>query len=105
MENWDKGDCAIIWTVLGTRECPPDSVLKQEFFGIQGSTFFRVNKFSNIWGIKVIFFIKCAKFNVDFKNEKNISKLFSVFNKIAFELVAGFSLSYEQSTCDQASMF
>ena len=35
--------------------------------------------------------------------EKKYEKLFLVFKIIAFELVAGISLNYEENTCDQPS--
>ena len=52
------------------------------------TTSFGVHYFGNISAIRVIFFAKCSKFNIDFKNaDKNRGKLF-VFEIITFELVA-----------------
>ena len=39
----------------------PKGVLKQKLFDIQGSIFFRVNNFQNIWDIKLIFFFRICK--------------------------------------------
>ena len=36
--------------------------------------------------------------------QKNFQKLFVAFKRIAFELVAGISLNYEENTCDQQWM-
>ena len=38
------------------------------------------------------------------KMQYNFEKLFLVFKIIAFEVVAGFSLIYEQNTCGRQSM-
>ena len=46
----------------------PKGVLKQEFYGIQVTTFFGMKTFGNIEVMKVIIFSKCWKFYVEFQN-------------------------------------
>ena len=49
-------------------------VLKQEFWGIEVTTFFRRNTFGHTETMKVIFFSKYSKFYVDFANAIKISE-------------------------------
>ena len=46
----------------------PKGVLKQEFYIIQVTSSFGMNKFGHIEAMKVIFSTKCSNFYVDFEN-------------------------------------
>ena len=62
--------------------------LKRDFLGIDLTIFLGVRNFGNTSAMRVIFFGKCSKLKVDFKNEKKIQKKFFVFEIITREFVA-----------------
>ena len=66
--------------------------LKRGFLGIYLSTFFGVCNFKNTSAMRVIFFFKCSKLNLDFENakkkKKKIEKKSFVYEIIESEDVA-----------------
>ena len=59
-----------------------------DFLDIDLTTFFGVRNFGNTSAMRVIFFSKCSKFELDFKNEKKNQKKLFVFQLLASKLVA-----------------
>ena len=68
-----RGDFSNVW--IPWTHWLPKGLLKQELFAIHITTFFRVNNFETIKVIKLIFFSKCVKFHVDFKNAMRIPQI------------------------------
>ena len=65
--------------------------LKRELLEIYPSTSFEVGNFGNTEAMRIIFFWKCSKFNVDLENgEKSSEKIFCFWDKciwiVCFEL-------------------
>ena len=76
----------LIWARLPC--CFSKDPLKRDFLDIDLTTFFGVRNFGNTSAMRVIFFSKCSKFELDFKNEKKIQKKLFVFEILASKLVA-----------------
>ena len=76
-----------VWRRLPS--CFPEDPLKRDFLYIDVTMFFGVRNFGNTSAMRVIlFFSKCLKFKLDFKNaKKNREKYFFVFDILASELV------------------
>ena len=65
-----RPDCKSVYARLPC--CLWKDPLKRDFSDIYLITFFEVANFGNTSTMRVIFFLKCSKFNIDFGNaEKN----------------------------------
>ena len=60
--------------------------MKQQFSGLEVTTFFGSNNSANIEAMKAILFSKCSKFYVDFENAIKICENFTVLKIIAFKV-------------------
>ena len=62
--------------------CLSKGPMKGDFLEIRLTTFFGVRNFGNRSGMRLIFFTKCSKFNLDFKNaDTNSENVFCFWDK------------------------
>ena len=80
------------------------SPLKHGFLDIYLTMFFGAGISRNTSAMRVIFFGKCLKFNIDFKNAKKNSEKFFVFEIIVSELVVLNCLGEAENASHRQSM-